>query len=130
VPFEIDGQKTRHCLELALDSSHQTCELRLASSARGAVGPRLSSSSSRAASGPAPTAARLPPDRAPHETLSDREYQVLRMIATGRTVSEISAELGLSVKTISTYRSRILEKMKLRTSAELMHYAITNRLVP
>jgi two-component system invasion response regulator UvrY len=66
----------------------------------------------------------------PHETLSDREYQVLRLIGTGRTVSEISAELGLSVKTISTYRSRILEKMKLRTSAELMHYAIANRLVP
>jgi two-component system, NarL family, invasion response regulator UvrY len=66
----------------------------------------------------------------PHETLSDREYQVLRLIGAGRTVSEISAELGLSVKTISTYRSKILEKMKLRTSAELMHYAITNRLVP
>jgi two-component system, NarL family, invasion response regulator UvrY len=66
----------------------------------------------------------------PHETLSDREYQVLRLIGAGRTVSEISAELGLSVKTVSTYRSKILEKMKLRTSAELMHYAITNRLVP
>lgn len=64
----------------------------------------------------------------PHDALSDREYQVLRMIGAGRTVSEISTELGLSVKTVSTYRSRILNKMKLRTSAELIHYAITRRL--
>lgn len=74
--------------------------------------------------------ARVETETQPHDALSDREYQVLRMIGTGRTVSEISAELGLSVKTISTYRSRILQKMRLRTSAELMHYAITNRLVP
>ena len=67
--------------------------------------------------------------RAPHEALSDREYQVLRMIARGRTVSQIAAELGLSVKTVSTYRSRILEKMKMTSTAELMHYAISNRLV-
>ncbi|MDX1815381.1 MAG: response regulator transcription factor, partial [Thermodesulfobacteriota bacterium] len=53
-------------------------------------------------------------DRLPHETLSDREYQVLRMIASGRTVSEIARELSLSVKTISTYRSRILEKMRAK----------------
>ncbi len=65
----------------------------------------------------------------PHEMLSDREYQVMRMMASGKTVTEIAKELVLSVKTISTYRSRILEKMKMKNSAELMHYAIQNRLV-
>ena len=65
-----------------------------------------------------------------HTALSDREYQVLRMIGAGRTPSEIGTELGLSVKTVSTYRVRILEKLQLRTSAELMHYALRNRLVP
>jgi len=75
-------------------------------------------------------AARLVADPPKHEVLSDREYQVLRMIGAGRTVSEISAELGLSVKTISTYRARILDKLKLRTSAELIHYAVVNGLVP
>jgi DNA-binding NarL/FixJ family response regulator len=64
----------------------------------------------------------------PHVQLSDRELQVLRLIGGGRTVTEVSAELGLSVKTISTYRRRILEKLELRTSAELIHYAVTNRL--
>jgi two-component system invasion response regulator UvrY len=64
-----------------------------------------------------------------HETLSDREYQTLTMIASGKTVSEIAAELSLSVKTISMYRSRLLQKMKLRHNAELTHYAIKNRLV-
>jgi DNA-binding NarL/FixJ family response regulator len=66
----------------------------------------------------------------PHEQLSDREYQVLRMIGQGRTVSEIAAELTLSVKTVSTYRARILEKMDMRTSAELMRYVIAHKLVP
>jgi DNA-binding NarL/FixJ family response regulator len=66
----------------------------------------------------------------PHELLSDREYQVLRMIGQGRTVSEIAGELSLSVKTVSTYRARILEKMDLRTSAELMRYVIAHKLVP
>ena len=66
----------------------------------------------------------------PHEQLSDREYQVLRMIGQGRTVSEIAAELSLSVKTVSTYRARILEKMEMRTSAELMRYVIAHKLVP
>ena len=65
----------------------------------------------------------------PHEGLSDREYEVLRMIGSGKTVTEIAEEIKLSVKTISTYRTRILEKMRLRTSAELTHYAIKNRLV-
>jgi two-component system invasion response regulator UvrY len=65
----------------------------------------------------------------PHETLSDREYQTLMMIAGGKTVSDIALELSLSVKTISMYRSRLLQKMKLRNNAELTHYAIRNRLV-
>ena len=66
---------------------------------------------------------------APHETLSDREYQTLVMIASGKTVGDIAAELVLSVKTISMYRSRLLQKMKLRHNAELTHYAIKNKLV-
>jgi two-component system invasion response regulator UvrY len=64
-----------------------------------------------------------------HETLSDREYQTLTMIASGRTVGEIAKDLSLSVKTVSEYRSRLLAKMKLKTSAELTHYAIRNGLV-
>ena len=75
---------------------------------------------------------RARPDSAslPHEQLSDREYQVLRMIGQGRTVSEIANDLSLSVKTVSTYRARILEKMDMRTSAELMRYVIAHQLVP
>jgi two-component system invasion response regulator UvrY len=65
-----------------------------------------------------------------HERLSDREYQVLRMLGVGKTVSEIAAELALSVKTVSTYRTRVLEKMDLRTTAELMHYVINQGLIP
>lgn len=64
-----------------------------------------------------------------HEALSDREYQTLTMIASGKTVSEIARELSLSVKTVSEYRSRLLSKMKLKTSAELTHYAIRNQLI-
>ncbi|HEV2608666.1 MAG TPA: response regulator transcription factor [Noviherbaspirillum sp.] len=64
-----------------------------------------------------------------HETLSDREYQTLVMIASGKAVSDIAEELSLSVKTISMYRSRLLQKMKLRHNAELTHYAIKNHLV-
>ncbi len=64
-----------------------------------------------------------------HERLSDREYQVLCLIASGKTVSEIAESLLLSPKTISTYRARILEKMNMKTNAELTHYAIYNRLV-
>jgi DNA-binding NarL/FixJ family response regulator len=64
-----------------------------------------------------------------HEWLSDREYQVLRLIGSGRTVSQISRQLGLSVKTISTYRRRALEKLGMRTNAELMRYAIENQLL-
>lgn len=64
----------------------------------------------------------------PHETLSDREYQIFLMLAAAKTVSEIADALALSAKTISTYRSRILEKMHLRNNAELMHYAIEKQL--
>ncbi len=65
----------------------------------------------------------------PHERLSDREFVVLRMIASGKTVSQIARELSLSVKTVSTYRMRILEKMGMASNAELTHYAIKNQLV-
>ena len=65
----------------------------------------------------------------PHEALSDREYQVLCLLASGRTVTEIADELALSVKTVSTYRSRILEKMNMKNNAELIHYAVQNALV-
>jgi len=65
----------------------------------------------------------------PHESLSDREFEVLRMIASGKTVSQIADGLHLSVATISTYRARILEKMNMTTNAELMHYAFRNHLV-
>jgi DNA-binding NarL/FixJ family response regulator len=68
-------------------------------------------------------------ERPPHERLSDREYQVVLMIASGKTVSEIANELSLSVKTISTHRSRALEKMGFKTNAEITHYAIKNGLV-
>jgi DNA-binding NarL/FixJ family response regulator len=68
-------------------------------------------------------------DKPPHEILSDREFQVMRLIAAGKSVSEIAKELSLSVKTISTYRTRILEKMNLKTNAELTRYAIERRLV-
>lgn len=64
-----------------------------------------------------------------HELLSDREYEVLCMIASGKLVSDIAETLSLSVKTVSTYRSRILEKMQLKNNAELTSYAIQNRLV-
>jgi len=66
----------------------------------------------------------------PHESLSDREYQVLCLIGAGRTVSQIAETLSLSVKTVSTYRTRILEKMQMETNAELTHYAIENGLEP
>lgn len=68
-------------------------------------------------------------DRPPHELLSDREYQVLCMIASGKEVGQIATDLALSVKTVSTYRARILEKMNMKTNAELTHYAIENKLV-
>jgi len=68
-------------------------------------------------------------ETAKHETLSDREFQVMCMIASGKTVREIAEELALSINTISTYRIRILEKMNMKSNAELTHYAIKNNLV-
>ena len=64
-----------------------------------------------------------------HERLSDREFEILRLFASGKTVKDIATVLSLSVNTISTYRTRILEKMKMRGNAELMHYAIINNLI-
>ena len=66
--------------------------------------------------------------RQPHEHLSDREFEVMRLIASGKTVGEIAALLSLSDRTVSTYRSRILEKMRMRTNAQLTHYAIESKL--
>ena len=68
-------------------------------------------------------------DKLPHEQLSNRELEVLLLIASGKTVGEIAEALSLSDKTISTYRRRILDKMQLTTNAELTHYAIRNKLV-
>ena len=65
----------------------------------------------------------------PHERLSSREYQIMRMIGSGKTVGEIARELCLSEKTISTHRTRILEKMEMKTNAQLTYYAIHNDLV-
>ena len=67
-------------------------------------------------------------ERPAHDTLSARELAVMRRIASGRTVSEIAAELNLSVKTISTYRHRILEKMNLRNNSEIVRYAVAEGL--
>lgn len=64
-----------------------------------------------------------------YETLSDREFQILRMLASGRVVKDIGVELNLSIKTISTYRSRLLEKLQLRTNAELAQYALREGLL-
>ena len=66
---------------------------------------------------------------APHKRLSDREYQVLCLLASGKTVTDIADDFSLSVKTISTYRTRILEKMHMKKTSELIHYAIKNQLV-
>jgi DNA-binding NarL/FixJ family response regulator len=68
-------------------------------------------------------------DRPPHEKLSDREFEILCLIASGKTVGEIADMVSLSDKTISTYRARVLEKMNMKTNAELTHYAISNKLV-
>lgn len=69
------------------------------------------------------------PNQLPHEKLSEREFDVLKRIASGKTVSEIATSLSLSVNTISTYRSRILEKMAMQNNAELTVYAIENKLI-
>jgi len=68
-------------------------------------------------------------NKSPHEILSNREYQVMRFIAIGKTVKEISDELSISAKTLSTYRTRVLEKMNMKKDAEIIHYAISNKLL-
>jgi len=70
-----------------------------------------------------------PQDSEPHEKLSDREFQTLKLIASGKRLSDIAEELALSPKTVSVYRARILEKMAMSNNAELTHYAIKNGLV-
>ncbi|AUT58236.1 MULTISPECIES: response regulator transcription factor RqpR [Paraburkholderia] len=68
-------------------------------------------------------------EQLPHEKLSDREYQTLCMLASGKRLTDIANALSLSVKTVSVYRTRLLEKMKLRNNAELTFYVMSNRLV-
>ena len=68
-------------------------------------------------------------EKQPHELLSDREYQVMCMFGYGQTVSEIARELNLSVKTVSTHRTHILEKMKIKNNAQLIRYVIENKLI-
>jgi DNA-binding NarL/FixJ family response regulator len=71
----------------------------------------------------------LPVDKKPHEFLSDREYQVLLRIAAGKTVQEIAREFSLSVKTVRTYRERIMEKLSVKNDVELTHYALEQALI-
>ena len=68
-------------------------------------------------------------DQPRHAALSDREFQVMRMLAAGKTPTELASDLGLSVKTVSTYRARILDKMGFTNTAEIMRYAIENQLI-
>jgi DNA-binding NarL/FixJ family response regulator len=68
-------------------------------------------------------------DQPLHAMLSDREFQVMRFIAEGHSVTEIAEMLSLSVKTISTYRSRVLDKMNMKSNAELVHYALKNEII-
>jgi DNA-binding NarL/FixJ family response regulator len=67
--------------------------------------------------------------RAPHETLSDREFEVLRALGSGMLVKDVAAQLRLSAKTVSTYRTRLLEKMGLRSTADLVRYVVTHDLL-
>ena len=68
-------------------------------------------------------------EKLPHETLSDREFQIMNMIVRGKTIKDVAEELYLSPKTVSTYRHRILEKMNLKNNEELTSYAINNHLI-
>jgi DNA-binding NarL/FixJ family response regulator len=68
-------------------------------------------------------------DRKPHELLSNREFEIMKLIGSGKTVSQIADVLSLSVKTVSTHRTRLLRKMGMKTNAELTHYAVKNNLV-
>lgn len=67
--------------------------------------------------------------RKPHDLLSDREYEIMRMIASGKPLGKIASELALSPRTVSTYRSRVLEKMQMKTNADLIRYALQNKLL-
>ena len=78
---------------------------------------------------PADIAAEPAPSQAPHQQLSDREYQVMRLLASGRSVTQIAADLALSVKSISTFRARVMLKMGLKTNGELIRYALRHHLV-
>jgi two-component system invasion response regulator UvrY len=68
-------------------------------------------------------------EKAPHEALSDREYQVMCLLTSGKTLTEIAADLSLSIKTVSTYRTRILDKLNLKSTADIIRYALEHRLV-
>ena len=70
-----------------------------------------------------------PAEKAPHELLSDREYQVMRMLAMGKTIKEISFDLSLSIKTVSTYRTRILDKLNFKNTADVVRYALEEKLI-
>jgi DNA-binding NarL/FixJ family response regulator len=70
-----------------------------------------------------------PTDKPPHESLSDREHEVMRMIASGVPLTEIAERLHVSVKTVSSYRSRIMEKMQMKSNAEVTRYAMTHQLI-
>ena len=68
-------------------------------------------------------------DKPAHETLSDREFHVLRALAAGKTAKEVAHDLSISIKTVSTYRTRVLEKLALKTNADLTRYALQHRLI-
>jgi DNA-binding NarL/FixJ family response regulator len=68
-------------------------------------------------------------ERDPHEILSDREYQVMCLLAAGKTATEVATDLSLSVKTISTYRSRVLRKLRLETTTDVVRYALEHGLI-
>jgi DNA-binding NarL/FixJ family response regulator len=68
-------------------------------------------------------------ERKPHDLLSDREYEIMRMIASGKPLGKIASKLALSPRTVSTYRSRVLEKMQMKTNADLIRYALQNKLI-
>jgi two-component system invasion response regulator UvrY len=68
-------------------------------------------------------------EKEPHETLSDRQYQVMTLLAAGKSITDVAEELSLSVKTVSTYRARILDKLNLKSTAEIIRYALEHRLV-
>jgi len=75
------------------------------------------------------TGLNAPAEKKPHEMLSDREYQVMRLLAQGKSVKEIGYDLSLSIKTVSTYRTRVLKKLKFKTNADVIRYAMREKLV-